>query len=154
MVVFHAHAIDVRLFTRKCIRVLTNFVSLHAYNQPAHVAFAKTAALVALLRNMDTESVSEWPRRRTKLVRTDAKLVRADACQTCTYRCRGRQRLVSLDWCLRRLLLASGGNFSRIDRFDVWWGGHMGNVLSALTWLGLGGDPAACCLRVEQFTAL
>jgi hypothetical protein len=108
VVVFHAHAIDVGLFTRKCIRVLTNFVFLHACNQPAHVALAKSAALITFLRNMDTESVSEWPRRRTKLVRTDAKLVNADACQPCTYRCRGRQRLVSLVWCLQRLLLASG----------------------------------------------
>jgi hypothetical protein len=67
----------------KCIRAPTNLVSLQAYNQPAHVALAKTAAVIALLRKMDTDSVSEWPRRRTKLVPTAAKLVRTDACQTC-----------------------------------------------------------------------
>jgi hypothetical protein len=81
-------------------------LSFRAYNQPAPVTLAKTAAVIALLRKMDTESVSKWPRRRTKLVRTDAKLVRAGACQTCTYRCRGRQRLVSLALRPRRLLLA------------------------------------------------
>jgi hypothetical protein len=61
-------------------------------------------------------------------------LAKVVACQTCTYRPRGRQRLASLVRCLRRLLLASDCNFSRVDRCVVCWDGRAGNVLSKLAW--------------------
>ena len=61
-------------------------------------------------------------------------LAKVVACQTCTYRPHGRQRLASLVRCLRRLLLASDCNFSRVDRCVVCWDGRAGNVLSKLAW--------------------